>query len=66
MTRDEALERVNRQLCINARITHRGDEVKICTPDEEGGTSKDYLGAQECEALAEAFRVLATELRRAA
>lgn len=57
-----ALDRINEILRIGGAVTHRGDEVK-CSLIFEEGPDKAYLGADDCDALGEAFIALAAELR---
>ncbi len=53
MTTDQALAAINESLKIQAAVTHKGDEVK-CYVDGD----KEYLTADECSALSEAFATL--------
>jgi hypothetical protein len=56
---------INEQLGIDGAITHKGDQLKCYTRDiEEGGVSKTYLGAAECQWLARAFAALAALFTR--
>lgn len=57
-----ALDRINEILRIQAAVTVRGDEVRCYVPSDVG-IDKAYLGADQCDALGEAFVALAAELR---
>jgi hypothetical protein len=54
---------VNGHLDISAACTHRGDELKCWTPDDEGGRSQTYLDAKDCAELAEAFEAIGAALK---
>jgi hypothetical protein len=61
----EALETLNVHLNLDLLITVKGDELKGRCPDlDEGGTQRLYLTADDCESCAQAFAVLASELRK--
>lgn len=62
MTTDEALAHINEDLSLDLGCTIKGDELKGYRRDDEGGTSKFYLNAADCTALAEAFAVVAAAL----
>lgn len=60
------IDRINADLGIQAGVTFKGDELKCWTPDnEDGGVSKTYLSADDCDALALAFAAVAEMLRKA-
>jgi hypothetical protein len=58
----DALTQINDRLSIAPGITHKGDEVKCYTPDDDGSVYKTYLDATACAYLANAFRVLSERL----
>jgi hypothetical protein len=59
MTINEALDRINEMLYIDAARTVRGDEIKIWTHNpEEGGRSKDYLNRSDLDRLIECLTVV--------
>ncbi len=58
MKAEEAIAIVNEHLGLGAGITFKSNAVKFYAPDEEGGRSKAYLTAEDCFALAAAFKFL--------
>jgi hypothetical protein len=57
------LGNINRLLGIDAVVTHRADEVKCWTHDDEsGGRSKAYLSSFDCIQLSNAFMFLGARL----
>jgi hypothetical protein len=64
MNNEEALNEVNDTLGVALGMTVRGDEYKGVKIDhEDGGTHKFYLNKQDCERLAEAFAIMAANLK---
>ena len=60
-----ALTVINGALGLAAEITIAGDEVKCHVPDEDDdGTTKRYLDAEQCAELSRAFKTLAVAMRK--
>ena len=63
---DAALATIDESISCQFGLTFDGTTIKGCTPDlEDGGTSKKYLDADDCRALAGAFGVVAGALAAA-
>jgi len=56
------IDAINELLNLGLAKTFLSDEVKGWSRDDDGGTSKFYLNAIDCQNLSDAFAKLATEL----
>lgn len=63
MTQGQALNALNDLLNVHADVTVDG-QVKCWIPDDDGTTSKTYLGIEQCLRLSEAFKALWSTLPR--
>lgn len=64
MNIEQALTLVNEMLSLDMRKTISGKELKGIKPDQDnGGTCKLYLSRNDCKELANAFQILADDLK---